>query len=88
MLWLWVYLVLFVLYLLGLAEAEWNRAAFRGEIAEKFPPISDKEFIALCSPGTNPILALEVRRIISDSLGIEYASVYPSASLVNDYDAC
>jgi hypothetical protein len=58
------------------------------EFNRKFPLISDKEFLARSSPGTNPIVALAVRRAISDSLGIEYARIHPSASLVNDYGAC
>jgi hypothetical protein len=54
---------------------------------EKFPPISDAEFLAQCSPGTNPAVALKVRRIISDNLGVEYERIYPSSSFIEDLGA-
>src|SRR6476646_800611 len=53
-------------------------AAFR----KRFPPISDEEFMAQCPPGTSRDVALRVRRIVADSLGVEYHRVYPSSSLV------
>jgi hypothetical protein len=56
----------------------------RAEFNERFPPISDAEFMALCPPGTNPAIALRVRRIISDQLGIEYERIYPSSRFVDD----
>mgnify|MGYP002779934207 CR=1 FL=1 len=60
-----------------------RRARFR----EKFPPISDAEFVARCSPGTHPEVALKVRRIVADKLGVEYDRVYPSSSFVDDLGA-
>jgi hypothetical protein len=60
-----------------------RRAAFN----ERFPPISDEEFMAGCPAGTNPAVALKVRRIVADSLGVEYARVYPSSSFVGDLGA-
>jgi hypothetical protein len=65
-------------------EVSESTAAFE----KRFPPISDKEFLAQCEPGTNPEIALKVRRILSDSLGIEYERIHPNASLVRDLDAC
>ncbi len=59
-----------------------RQAAFQ----EQFPPISDAEFIALCGPGTDPVVALKVRRILSDCLCVEYERIHPSASL-NDLGA-
>ncbi|MSU76720.1 MAG: hypothetical protein EXS16_01360 [Gemmataceae bacterium] len=50
---------------------------------EKFPPISDAEFVAMCKPGVNPEIALKVRRIVADSLGLSYKQVYPSASFAD-----
>ena len=50
-----------------------------------FPPISDDEFLARCTTGTNPQVALKVRRIVSDSLGIPYERIYPSASFMSDF---
>lgn len=55
-------------------------AAFR----EKFPPISDDEFMALCKTGTNREVALKVRKIISHSLGVDYDRIYPSSRFVED----
>jgi hypothetical protein len=54
---------------------------------KEFTPISDAEFMALCPPGTNPAIALKVRRIVSDSLGVEYERIYPSSSFANDLGA-
>ena len=54
---------------------------------ERFPPISDAEFLARCSPGTDPDIALKVRRIVSDSLGVEYERIYPSSRLIADLGA-
>jgi hypothetical protein len=51
---------------------------------EKFPPISDAEFLARCRPGTDPAVALKVRRIIADWLGVEYERIHPSLSFVQD----
>ena len=52
--------------------------------AKKWPPISDKEFVLRCKPGTNPETALKVRRIVSEQLGIPYDHVYPEQHFVND----
>jgi hypothetical protein len=60
-----------------------DRAAF----AEKFPPISDAEFLARCRPGTDPAVALKVRRIIAEHLAVEYERVYPSSRFVDDLGA-
>jgi hypothetical protein len=51
---------------------------------EKYPPIDDKEFIRRCRPGVNPKIALRVRRIVSNSLGIEYERIHPEQSFVKD----
>ncbi len=54
---------------------------------EKFPPISDAEFLTRCRPGTDPDVALKVRRIISESLGVDYERIYPSSRFVEDLGA-
>ena len=54
---------------------------------ESFPPISDAEFLARCSPGTRPEVALKVRRIVADTLGVEYERVHPSGRFVEDFAA-
>jgi hypothetical protein len=64
-----------------------DRRAFR----ERFPPISDAEFLALCppgvSPGVSPEVALKVRRIVADHFAIEYERVHPSMSFIEDLGA-
>lgn len=49
-----------------------------------FPPIDDDEFIRRCRPGVNRDVALRVRRVVSNSLGIDYERIYPEQSFVND----
>jgi hypothetical protein len=53
---------------------------------KRFPAISDAEFIARCNPGTDPEVALRVRRIVADSLGIEEERIYPSSRFAGDLD--
>ncbi|MBY0460702.1 MAG: hypothetical protein K2V38_25570 [Gemmataceae bacterium] len=50
----------------------------------RFPPISDEEFLRLCRPGTDPEVALKVRRIVADHFAIEYARVHPSMRFIAD----
>ncbi len=52
-----------------------------------FPPISDEEFIKRCGPGTNPDVAIKVRRIISKHLNVEYDRIHPSSRFVEDLHA-
>ncbi|MCG8584052.1 MAG: hypothetical protein MI757_04995 [Pirellulales bacterium] len=62
----------------------------RGRTAEfekEFPPISDAEFLERCPPGTNPTIAIKVRRIVSETLGSDYDRVYPSSRFVEDLGA-
>ena len=56
------------------------------EFNERFEPISDAEFLARC-PGTDPVIALKVRRIVSEHLGVEYDRIHPSARFVEDLGA-
>ena len=65
------------------AAAMRNRAAFE----ERFPPISDAEFLARCRPGTSPEVALKVRRIVAEQLAVEYERVYPSTRFIEDLGA-
>jgi hypothetical protein len=53
----------------------------------EFPPISDAEFLACCPPGTNPDVALKIRRIVAEHFAIEYERVHPSMSFVDDIGA-
>jgi hypothetical protein len=65
----------------------WIGIRRQAKFREKFPPISDAEFMALCPPGTRPEIALRVRKIISDSLNVEYERIYPSSRLNQDLGA-
>jgi len=51
---------------------------------ERFPPISDAGFLARCSAGTNPQVALRVRRIVAHNLGVNYRQIYPSTNFTED----
>ena len=80
--------ILIVLFAIGtliaiLVVIHKNRVAF----AEKFPPISDEEFVSRCTPGTSPEVALKVRRIIADFLAVPYERVHPSMSFIEDIGA-
>ena len=61
----------------------WRRSATIPSI-EKWPPISDDEFIRRCPPGVDRERALKVRRIISEQLGVDYDGVYPDQRFVED----
>jgi len=54
---------------------------------EKWPPISDDEFIRRCPTGVNRERALKVRRIVSQQLGVDYDRVYPEQRFVEDLGA-
>ena len=56
-------------------------------INSEYPPISDDEFMAKCDPGTSRDVALGVRRVILESLGVPYESIYPEHRLVEDLGA-
>lgn len=59
----------------------------RRDFEARFPPISDEEFLARCTPGTRRHVALGVRRIVAQQLGVEYERIYPESSFVNDLGA-
>lgn len=54
---------------------------------ERFPPISDTEFLTRCKPGTNPEIALTVRRIVAEHFAIAYERVHPSMTFIEDIGA-
>lgn len=56
-------------------------------LRERFPPLSDAEFLARCRPGTNPAVALKVRRMVAAHFAIEYARVHPEMTFVDDLGA-
>jgi hypothetical protein len=57
------------------------------QFEQRFPPISDAEFVARCNSGVSPEVALTVRRHVADALGVEYERVYPSSRFVEDLGA-
>jgi hypothetical protein len=77
------YLILLMIFVPGCLYERRRRARFR----EAFPPISDAEFIALCAPGTNPTVALKVRRTLAECLDVDYARIYPSSRLIQHLGA-
>ena len=72
-----------ILFVCVMMVAARSRAAFE----ERFPPISDAEFLARCSPGVDPKVALKVRAIVAEHFAIEYARVHPSMTFVEDIGA-
>ena len=54
---------------------------------KQFPPISNQDFLDHCTPGTNPYIALKVRKILSESLGVEYERIYPESRISEDLGA-
>ena len=67
----------------------WVWAAKRErDFKRMWPPISDEEFVAKCSPGTDRARALKVRRIISEQLGVPYEHIHPEQSFFDDLDCC
>ena len=59
------------------------RAAFQ----ERFPPISDAEFLARCAPGVDPEVALKVRRLVARHFAVEYERVHPATGFIEDLGA-
>jgi hypothetical protein len=59
----------------------------QADFEERFPPISDAEFMARCTPGTRPEVALKVRRIVAKHLAVEYERVHPSLNFIEDLGA-
>ena len=75
-----ILLIVGLLILVGIVVTKHQHDLF----AERFPPISDAEFVIRCGPGTNPDIALSVRRIVSEQLGVEYDRIHPSCRFVED----
>ena len=72
-----------ILVLVGVVASIRRQKSFN----ERFPPISDAEFLARCTLETNPAIALKVRKIIAESLPVDYERVHPSMSFVEDVGA-
>lgn len=57
------------------------------DFRQRFPPISDEEYLARFDVEMNPQIALKVRQILSEALGVEYERIYPESRLVDDLGA-
>ena len=75
--------ILVVVVLACVRAMKRDRDAFN----RRFPPLSDAEFLARCTPGTSPQVALKVRRIVAESRGLPYERIYPAARFVEDLGA-
>ena len=73
-------LVFFTLWLFVMVTSQVADDRF----SKRWPPINDDEFLRRCPPGTNRNTALTVRRIMSESTGIPYESIYPEQHMVSD----
>jgi hypothetical protein len=51
---------------------------------DRFPALTDAEFLALCPPGTNPAVALKVRAMCAEYFAVDYERVHPSMTFVED----
>lgn len=60
---------------------------WRQNFNKKWPTITDAEFIAACPPGTDAVIALRVRAIVAEQLGIEYMRLHPAMRFVEDLGA-
>lgn len=74
--------VLLLVFLLSGVFSEHNGVCFKA----KWPAIDDDEFVRRCPPGTSREVALKVRRIVSEQLGVPYDHVYPEQNFVDDLD--
>jgi hypothetical protein len=79
-----VALILVMCILIVIVACEARR---RADFNKRFPPITDDEFLAACPPGTDPVIALRVREIVSEQLGVEYARLHPAMRFVEDLGA-
>lgn len=71
----------------GIAVASsWRLLQERVEFEKRFPAVSDAEFLARCTPGTDPQIALRVRKVLSDIYSVDENRIYPSSRLINDLE--
>ena len=88
---IYVLAVVAILILVGivsnwLESSEWakNRGLRFDHWNKKWPPINEDEFMERLPPGTDRSVALRVRTIVAEQLGVEYDQVYPEQNFVND----
>ena len=69
--------VVLLLVILSKRRREWIR--------RRYAPMSDEEFMSKCTPGTDPNVALRVRRIIAERLGVDDERIHPSTRFTDDF---
>jgi hypothetical protein len=58
----------------------------RKRVKEKYAtllPVTDEAFIAACSPGVNPEVALRVRDTLVDTFGVSPENIHPDMELLD-----
>ena len=55
--------------------------------ADEFPAISDEEYLRRCGPEIPAEVALGVRKVLSDALGHDEATIYPEHRLIEELGA-
>ena len=80
----WILWLKLIYCVLSLISRDWAKP----DGGEPPPLISDEEFLALCKPGTNPDVALRVRRMVADSFGVNYGCLQSSTHFENDLGVC
>lgn len=81
-----IILAVAVLLVLQLITAFAERRRLK-RFQDRFPPLSDADFVARCGPDIRPEVALKVRSIVSVALGVDYERIHPEARFVEDLDA-
>jgi hypothetical protein len=81
--------VLFLFACLVIYSILYHRADTRSflDFDDRFPPLSDDQYLALFPPGTDHSVALKVRNIVARQLAIPSAQIYPSARFFEDLGA-
>ena len=77
---LWCAAVCILLLVLTKCCGDFGDADFK----QKWPAISDEEFVKRCPPGTSKETALKVRRIVSKQLGYPYEHIHPGQNFMDD----
>lgn len=75
--------ILLVMLWLVVLGAKQERQRFE----QRFPRLSDQEFLIRCRPGTNPSVALKVRELVAFHFGMEYSRIHPSLRFIRDLGA-
>ncbi len=66
----------------GLTYLREESKRLQDEFDRKYPPITDEEYLAGFPPGTDPEIALGVRRVLADALAINEEQIYATSTLM------